>query len=110
MIIKSLFYQCGKVFIFMNIWTIGKKFNQTSLPSKECFHSHLNMEDITDADYGHTIRVCEYFEIKYLVEHHDLYVQCDTLLSANLFGNFRNICIEIYEPDPAKKFSVPGLA
>ena len=33
-----------------------KKFNQTSLPGKEDFFSHLNMEDSTDANYPHTKR------------------------------------------------------
>ena len=28
------------------------------------FYSHLNMEDITDADYMHRKRVCKDFEIK----------------------------------------------
>ena len=28
-----------------------EKFNETSLPEKEDFHSHLNKKDITDADY-----------------------------------------------------------
>ena len=37
-------------------------------------------------------------------------VQSDTLLLADEFENFRNMCIEIHEPDPAKKFSAPGLA
>ena len=33
-----------------------KKFNQTLLlkKKKKDFYSHLNMEDITDADYAHT--------------------------------------------------------
>ena len=30
-----------------------EKINETSLPEKERFYSHLNMEDITDADYAH---------------------------------------------------------
>ena len=30
-----------------------EKFSETSLPEKEDFHSHLNMEDTTDADYTH---------------------------------------------------------
>ena len=34
-----------------------EKFNGTSLPEKEDFYSHLNMEDITDADYAHAKRV-----------------------------------------------------
>ena len=35
-----------------------EKFNETSLPEKGDFHNHWNMEDITDADYTHTKRVC----------------------------------------------------
>ena len=61
----------------------------------------FTMEDITDADYVHTKRVCKDFEIKNLEEYHDLYVQRDTLLLADVFENFRNICLEIYELDPA---------
>ena len=30
-----------------------EKFNKTSLPEKEDFYSHLNMENITDANYPH---------------------------------------------------------
>ena len=56
------------------------KFNETSLPEKDDFYSRLNMEDITDADYVHTKRVCKDFEIINLGEYHDLYVQSDTLL------------------------------
>ena len=40
------------------------KFNETSLPEKEDFYSHSNMEDVTDADYAHTKRTCKDFEIK----------------------------------------------
>ena len=38
-------------------------FNETSLPEKEHFHSHLNMEDITDADYGHANSIYKNFKI-----------------------------------------------
>ena len=34
----------------------------------------------------------------------------DILLLADVFGNFRDICIEIYELDPAYFLSAPGLA
>ena len=68
------------------------------------------MEDITDADYAHAKRVCKDFEIKNLGEYHDLYVQSNTLLLADVFENFRNMCLEIYELDPAKFLSAPGLA
>ena len=42
-------------------------------------------------------------------DYHDLYVQSDTLSLADVFGNFRNKCIEIYELDPAHFVSAPGL-
>ena len=48
-------------------------------------------------------------DIKNLGEYHDLYVQSDTLLLADVFENFRNVCFEIYELDPAKFLSAPGL-
>ena len=84
---------------YMDDW---KKLNKTSLPEKEDFYSHLNMEDITDADYAHTKRVCKDFEIKNLGEYHDLYVQSNTLLLADVFENFRNMCLKIYELDPSR--------
>ena len=54
---------------------------------KKEFYSSLNMEDITDADYVHGKRVCKGFEIKNLVEYHDLYLKIDTLLSADVSEN-----------------------
>ena len=39
-----------------------KKFNEISLPEKEDFYSHLNIEDNTDADYAHVKRVFEDFQ------------------------------------------------
>ena len=91
----------------MDVW---EKFNKTSLPEKEDFYSHLNMEDITDVDYAHVKRVCKDFEIKSLGEYYESYVQSDTLLFADVIENFRNMCINIYKLDPAKFLSAPGLA
>ena len=54
---------------FINNW---EKIIETSLPEKEDFHSHINIEDITDANYAHAKRVSIDFEIKSLGEHHDV--------------------------------------
>ena len=86
------------------------KFNDTSLPEKKHFYSHVNMKDITDADYAHAKRVFKGFEIKTLGEYHDLYVQRNTLLLGDVFESFQNMCLEIYELDPAKFLSAPELA
>ena len=73
-----------------------EEFNETLLPERRLLQSYLNMEDITDADYAYAKRVCKDFEIKYLGENHDLYVQSDTLLLVDVPENFRNMCREIY--------------
>ena len=39
-----------------------------------------------------------------------MHVQINTLFLADVFENFRNKCIEIYELDPAQFLSEPGLA
>ena len=71
----------------MDSWEI---FNETSLPDKESFYSNLNLESITDEDYEHDQKVWNVFEIKNLGEYHDLYVQSDTLLLADVYENFRD--------------------
>ena len=65
------------------------------------------MEDITDVDYRHAKRVfngvaLKSLNIKNLGDYHDLYVQSDTLLLADVFA-------EVYQLDPAQFLSAPGL-
>ena len=91
----------------MDTW---ERFSKISLPSKEDFYSNLNMEDISDIDYRHANNVFKGFKLENLGDYHDLYVQSDTLLLADVFNNFRNICVKEYEPDPAHFLSLPGLA
>ena len=66
------------------------------------------MEDFTDADYMHTKRVCKDFEIQNVGEYHDLYLKSDTLRLANVFQNFRKMCLKIHQLDLAKFFSAHG--
>ena len=87
-----------------------ERFDETSLPDKESFYSSLNMENIDDIDYRHGYNVFKRFKLKTLGEYHDLYVQSNTLLLADIFENFRNKCIKVYELDPAHFLSLPGLA
>ena len=91
----------------MDSW---QRFDETSLPNKEAFYSNLNMEDITDVDCRRGKTVFEYLINKNLGDCHDLYVQSDTLLLADVFEIFRNTCIKVYELDPAHFLSAPGLA
>ena len=61
------------------------------------------MEGITDADSMHAKRVCKDFEKKkHLGKYHDLYVQSKTLLLADVFKNFRNICLKNIQTQSCK--------
>ena len=82
---------------YMDSWN---RFNETSLPDKKVFYSCLNMENITDIDYRHAMRVFKEFKMNDLGDYHDLYVQSDTLLLADIFENFRNMSLKTYEIDP----------
>ena len=92
---------------YMDGWD---KFNETSIPSKESFYSNLTMENITETDCIHANNVFKTFKLSNLGDYHDLYVQSDTLLLADVFENFRKACINTYELDPAHFISLPGLA
>ena len=70
----------------------------------------MYLTDITDEDYAHVQKVFEELKLKNLDNYHDLYVQSNTLLLADLFESFRNKCIEIYELDPTHFLSAPGLS
>ena len=92
---------------YQDSWEI---FNGTSLPDKEAFYSNLHMEDFTDVDHRHAKRVFKSLNNKNLGHYHDLHIQSDTFLLADVFENFRNICIKVYEVDPAHFLSAPRLA
>ena len=77
---------------YMDRW---EKFDKTALPLKKDFYSNLNLEDISDEDYVHAQKVWNRFKIKNLGEYHDFYVQSDTLLLADVYENFRNMCMNV---------------
>ena len=80
------------------------------MSEKEELYSNLNMEDITGADYIHWKRVSKDSKIKNLGEYQNLYLKSDTLLLADVFENFRKMCVKIYHLDPVKCISAAGLA
>ena len=92
---------------YMGDWD---RFNEEKLPNKSDFYSSLNMEDISEIDYRHALKVFNKFNIKNLGEYHDLYVQSDTILLADVFKSFRNLCLNTYKLDPGYFLSLPGLA
>ena len=91
---------------YMDSW---ERFDKTSLPDKKCSYSELNLADISDKDYLHAQKVFEEFCTD-IGDYHDLHVQTDTLLLADVFEKFRETCIEIYGLDPSPFLSASGIA
>ena len=87
-----------------------EKLKETALPPKEAFYSRLNDGSISDEDYAHAQNVWKTFKMKYFKDYHKLYNKVDVLLLADVFENFRNICVTNYELDPAHYYTAPGLA
>ena len=88
----------------------GNKFNQDKLPPMNNFYSESTMENITNSDNRHAQRVFKTFNNKNLGDYHDIYVQSDVLLLADVFQNFRNQCLKTYDLDPANFLTLPSLA
>ena len=89
-----------------------EKFEETVIPPTKAFYSNLNLQNISDEDYVHAQKVWDVFKMKNLGEYHDLYVQSETLLLADVYENLclENMCLEKYQLDPAYFVSAPGLA
>ena len=87
-----------------------EKLKETQLLPKEAFYSRLNDEG--DENYAHAREVWKTFEMKNLEDYHNLYYRVDVFLLADVFENFRDICIKNYNynSDPAHYYTAPGLA
>src|SRR6218665_2695480 len=86
------------------------RLNETELPSKSAFYSRLNDSDISDEDYEHAQSVWKCLGCKTLREYHSLYKMSDVLLLADIFENFKDVCVKNYQLDPAWYYTSPGLA
>ena len=87
-----------------------QRFSEKSLPAREDFYSILNDTNISESDYEHAKQVWSEFQIKDLGYYHDLYLRTDVLLLADVFENFRTICLKDYGLDPCHYYSAPGLS
>ena len=73
-----------------------EKFNDTKLPPREAFYSKLSGRGIKEKDYNHAWNVWNTFKMKTFKEYHELYNITDVLLLADVFENFRDICLKMY--------------
>ena len=77
----------------------------TKLPGKKDFYKQGH---IKQNDYELALEVWNEFLMKNMRYYHDLHLKTDSLLLADVFGEFRNIFLEYYGLDPSHYFSSPG--
>ena len=92
---------------YMDSWD---KFEEKRLPSKDEFYSKLNMSGISEKNHQHACKVWNEFGLKNMGDYHDLYLETDVLLLANVFESFRKVCLHNYGLDPGHLYTAPGLA
>jgi len=86
------------------------KLKLTNLPPIEDFYSALTEEHIDETEYRFAIKVWNHFNCKTLGEYSDLYLKIYVLLLADVFENFRDLCLNTYHLDPAYYFTAPGFS
>lgn len=87
-----------------------KKFQETTLPPQRTFYNDLDGKTVSDQDYLHAQWVWDVFNIQNLGQYHDLYMETDVHLLADVFENFRDLCLNMYGLDAAPFYTAPGLA
>ncbi|KAK3715794.1 hypothetical protein QZH41_001222 [Actinostola sp. cb2023] len=92
---------------YMDDWS---KFKEIQLPPLQEFYSNLNESNISEEDYNHAQKVWDVFECKDLGDYHDVYLKSDVLLLADVFQNFRAMCLKEYKLDPAHYYTSPGMS
>ena len=86
-----------------------EKFNDTKPPPQKAFNSKLSGKGISNKNYNHVWNVWNTFKMKTFKEYHELYNITDVLLLADVFENFRDICLRNYGLDPVYYYTAPGL-
>jgi hypothetical protein len=86
------------------------KLDNVGLPPREAFYSSLKQEGITENEYDHAQKVYNDLGCQSFKDYHMAYLKSDVLLLADVFENFRKVCMNYYKLDPANYLTAPSLA
>ena len=87
-----------------------EKLKDTNPPPQKAFYSKLTGKGINNYNYKHVLNVWKTWNMKTFKEYLELYNVTDVLLLADVFENFRDICLKNYGLDPVYYYTAPGLA
>ncbi|CAP24770.1 Protein CBG03970 [Caenorhabditis briggsae] len=87
-----------------------KRFQEMKLPHISLFYDKLNGKECSQKDYLYAKLVWNKMNCSTLEDYTRIYMINDVLLLADVFENFRNLSLRVYELDPCWYFTSPGLA
>ena len=85
-------------------------FQEPQLPTKDVFYSSLIEESISEIDYTYAQKVFNHFDMTDLGDYHNFCLLTDVLSLADVFKNFRDVCLQHYGLDSAHNNTFPGLS
>lgn len=82
---------------------------EKNLPQRHCFFDDLNNKDISEDDYRWAKFIFQKFKCVTFKDYLRLYLDCDVMLLADVFENFRNLSMNYFELDPVNFYTSPSL-
>ena len=87
-----------------------EKLKDKKPPPQKAFYSKLTGHGINKDNYQHVLKVWKTWNMKTFKDYLKLYNETDVLLLADVFENFRDVCLKNYGLDPVYYYTAPGLA
>ena len=66
--------------------------------------------DITSEDYDEAVSIYNAFSCQNLGDYHDIHLETDVFLLADIFEKFKKVCMNLYKLDPSNFYSAPNLS
>ena len=92
---------------YMDSWD---RLKERKLPPKESYYNCLTRKHISEDDYDFAQIQYSIFKLKNLKELHNLYMETDVALLADVFEAFKSYCLTNYKLDPSHFFTAPSLS
>ena len=87
-----------------------ERLNETKLPSQEDFKNDLTGEECSDKDHKRAHNVWRLTDCKTFKDYHNIYLETDVCLLADVFENFRSLMLSHYKLDPVHYLTAPGMS
>ena len=86
-----------------------KKLKLKGLPSREHFFDDLTKTNVSLEDYKHACKVYKKFNCSSFKDYLRIYLDCDVVLLADVFENFRKLSLNYFSLDPVHFVTTPNL-